>query len=36
MSLDGGKVRWRTPVGEECEWRDYKAANLHEQTVSAL
>jgi hypothetical protein len=33
MSLDGGKVRLRTPLGEACEWRDYKAINLHEQAV---
>jgi hypothetical protein len=23
--VDGGKVRLRTPLGEECVWRDYKA-----------
>ena len=25
MSVDGGKVRLRTPKGEPSEWRDYKA-----------
>ena len=25
LSVDGGKVRLRTPVGETSEWRDYKA-----------
>jgi hypothetical protein len=25
MSLDGGKVRLRTPLGEPSVWRDYKA-----------
>lgn len=25
LSIDGGKVRLRTPLGEECEWKDYKA-----------
>jgi hypothetical protein len=25
LSVDGGKVRVRTPLGEECEWKDYKA-----------
>ena len=25
VSVDGGKVRLRTPVGEPCEWKDYKA-----------
>ena len=28
VSLDGGKVRLRTLKGQECEWRDYKAARL--------
>lgn len=36
MSIDGGKVRLRTPQGEPCEWRDYKAVNLHEQMVGAF
>jgi hypothetical protein len=25
LSVDGGKVRVRTPLGEPCEWKDYKA-----------
>ncbi len=25
LAVDGGKVRVRTPLGEECQWRDYKA-----------
>jgi hypothetical protein len=25
ISVDGGKVRLRTPVGEPCQWKDYKA-----------
>lgn len=25
VSVDGGKVRLRTPVGEPCQWKDYKA-----------
>jgi hypothetical protein len=25
LSVDGGKVRLRTPLGEQCEWKDYKA-----------
>jgi len=29
MSIDGGKVRLRTPLGEICRWQDYKAVNLH-------
>ena len=28
-SLDGGKVRVRTPKGEPSEWRDYKAVRLN-------
>lgn len=28
ISLDGGKVRVRTPKGEPSEWRDYKAVRL--------
>jgi hypothetical protein len=24
LGVDGGKVRVRTPIGEECQWRDYK------------
>jgi hypothetical protein len=27
-NLDGGKVRLRTPKGEPCVWRDYKAVTL--------
>ncbi len=29
LSIDGGKVRLRTPNGESCRWQDYKAVNLH-------
>lgn len=36
MSVDGGKVRLRTPKGEPSEWRDYKAVNLHEHSVGAF
>ena len=36
MSVDGSKVRLRTPKGEPSEWRDYKAVNLHECCVSAF
>jgi len=25
ISVDGGKVRLRTPKGEPCQWKDYKA-----------
>lgn len=36
MSLDGGKVRLRTPKGQPSEWRDYKGVNLHERCVGAF
>lgn len=36
MSIDGGKVRLRTPQGEPSEWRDYKAVNLHPCSVAAF
>jgi hypothetical protein len=35
LTVDGGKVRLRTPVGQECEWRDYKAVNLDGLAVAA-
>ena len=35
VSVDGGKVRLRTPVGEICIWRDYKGVRLHEQATLA-
>jgi len=34
LSVDGGKVRLRTPVGEACIWRDY-AVRLHGQATEA-
>jgi hypothetical protein len=36
MSLDGGKVRLRTPEGQPGQWRDYKAVNLHQWGISAF
>lgn len=36
MSIDGGKVRLRTPPGEPSEWRDYKGVNLHQGGVNAF
>ncbi|MGR3280679.1 ISKra4 family transposase, partial [Acaryochloris marina NIES-2412] len=24
VSVDGGKVRIRTPAGQPCQWKDYK------------
>ncbi len=36
ISIDGGKVRIRTPKGEICRWQDYKAVNLHENYQEAF
>lgn len=36
MSIDGGKVRLRTPKGQPSEWRDYKGVNLHDLCISAF
>lgn len=36
MSIDGGKVRLRTPQGEPSEWRDYKGVNLHQCRIAAF
>lgn len=36
LSIDGGKVRLRTPKGQASEWRDYKAITLHEQVCGAF
>ena len=30
LSLDGAMIRLRTPKGEACEWKEYKALNLIE------
>jgi hypothetical protein len=35
MSIDGGKVRLRTPKGQKCIWNDYKAIQLHDQASAA-
>jgi hypothetical protein len=36
LSIDGGKVRLRTPKGESCRWQDYKAVNLHGHCCEAF
>jgi len=36
LSIDGGKVRLRTPRGNACEWKDYKAVSLHENICAAF
>jgi len=30
LSLDGGNVRIRTPQGQESQWKNYKAIQLHQ------
>jgi len=35
MSLDGGMIRVRTPVGEPSEWREYKALQVADQVSLA-
>jgi hypothetical protein len=35
LSIDGGKVRLRTPEGQPCAWKDYKAVNFHGQGIFA-
>ena len=36
LSVDGGKARLRTDLGEASEWRDYKAVALHHQKCAAF
>jgi hypothetical protein len=36
LSIDGGKVRLRTPLGDKSEWKDYKAVSLHGQGSAAF
>lgn len=35
LSVDGGNIRVRTPVGAPCRWRGYKAVCLHERASIA-
>jgi hypothetical protein len=35
LSADGGKIRIRTPLGQECRWLDYKGVRLHEFATGA-
>lgn len=36
LSVDGGKIRLRTSLGEPCIWRDYKGIRIHEQVTEAF
>ena len=33
--MDGGQIRLRTPLGEPCQWKEYKGVCLHEQARGA-
>jgi hypothetical protein len=35
LSVDGGNIRIRTPLGAACSWKGYKAAVLHEHQAIA-
>lgn len=35
LSVDGGKIRLRTPLGQPCIWKEYKGVCLHEQARGA-
>jgi hypothetical protein len=35
LSVDGGKIRIRTSIGQSCEWKGYKAVCLHERQAIA-
>ncbi len=35
LSVDGGNIRVRTPLGEASSWKGYKAAVLHEHKAIA-
>lgn len=34
LSVDGGKIRLRTPKGEPCTWQEYKGISLHSASVT--
>ena len=36
LSIDGGNVRLRTPLGKESVWRNYKAVKIHNQVAAAF
>jgi hypothetical protein len=35
LSVNGGNIRVRTPEGEPCDWKGYKATALHQQQAIA-
>ena len=36
LSVDGGSVRLRTPLGQKSEWKNYKAVKIHERAGMAF
>ena len=36
MSVDGGTVRLRTPLGHKSEWKNYKAVKIHDRAGMAF
>lgn len=36
LSVDGGTIRLRTPLGQKSEWKNYKAVKIHEQVGMAF
>lgn len=36
LSIDGGNIRLRTPLGCESVWRNYKAVKIHDQVAAAF
>ncbi len=35
MSVDGGNIRLRTPQGQACDWKGYRATCLHQKSAIA-
>ena len=36
LSIDGGTVRLRTPLGQQSEWKNYKAVKIHDRIGMAF
>ncbi len=36
LSVDGGTVRLRTPLGNKSEWKNYKAVKIHDRVGAAF
>ena len=36
LSVDGGSVRLRTPLGQKNEWKNYKGLKVHERVGVAF